>query len=67
MTIIKKSLLSALAFMPWAVSMYLLYWLEKSGTFTAETAFRDPANISIVATGMLLSFAVHTYIGRNTN
>jgi len=53
---------TVLSFTPIVASMYLLYWLEQSGTWVPETAHRDKITIAIVAVGMVLSFLLHSQI-----
>lgn len=50
--------------MPWLVSMYVLFWLEKSGTWVPETPHRDKITIAIVAVGMISSFFLYSYLVR---
>ncbi len=50
----------AIAFAPWVISMYLLYWLEYGEIWTNETAHRGKVTVAIVAVGMALSFLVHS-------
>lgn len=58
---IKQWLQYALAATPWILSMYLLYYLGKSGIWVPETAYRDLMTIAILILGMGLSFAVQSY------
>ena len=51
----------ALAFTPWVISMYTLYWLEYGAIWTTETAHRGKISVAILATGMVLSFLVQSY------
>lgn len=41
---------------PTFVAIYLLYWLEKSGTWIPETPHRDKITIVILVLGLGLSF-----------
>jgi hypothetical protein len=50
-----------LAFTPWLLSMYVLYWLEYGEIWTTETAHRGKIAVAILATGMLSSFIVQSY------
>ncbi len=50
----------ALAFTPWLISMYTLYWLEYGEIWTSETAHRGKISVAILAVGMGLSFLVHS-------
>lgn len=47
---------------PWLLSMYLLFWLEKSGTWLPETLHRDKITIVIVTIGMLASFFLYSHL-----
>ena len=49
-----------LAFTPWLISMYTLYWLEYGEIWTSETAHRGKISVAILAVGMGLSFLVHS-------
>ena len=63
---VKQWLQYALAAIPWILSMYVLYYLGKSGIWVPETAYRDLMTIAILILGMGLSFAVQSYfIKRN--
>ena len=57
---------SLLALIPWILSMYLLYWLEVSGTWTTETHHRDKMALLILLIGMGLSFLVYSLFARRT-
>ena len=50
----------ALAFTPWLISMYTLYWLEYGEIWTSETAHRGKISVAILAVGMGLSYLVHS-------
>ena len=50
----------AIAFTPWLISMYVLYWLEYGEIWTIETAHRDKMTVAILAVGMGLSFLVQS-------
>lgn len=54
----------ALAFTPWLISMYTLYWLEYGEIWTSETAHRGKMSVAIIATGMGLSFLVRSRLVR---
>ena len=51
----------AVAFMPWLISMYVLYWLEYGEIWTVETPHRNKIAVVILAAGMALSFLVQSY------
>jgi len=52
---------SALALAPWLLAMYAFYWLDASGTWTADTPHRGKLSVALLATGMLLSFLIRTW------
>jgi hypothetical protein len=54
----------ALAFTPWLISMYVLYWLEHGEIWTTDTAHRGKTTIAILAVGMGLSLLVQSRIAR---
>ena len=49
---------------PWVLSMYLLYWLETTGTWTTETQHRDKMSLIILMTGMGISFFGYSYFNK---
>ncbi len=51
----------AIAFMPWLISMYVLYWLEYGEIWTSETAHRGKITVAILVVGMGLSFLVQSH------
>ncbi|MDH3718348.1 MAG: hypothetical protein OES79_09535 [Planctomycetota bacterium] len=53
-----------IAFAPWVIASYLFYWLDSSGTWTSDTPHRGKISVAILASGMLLSFLVHSYFTR---
>ena len=55
-----QALKVAIAFAPWLISMYTLYWLEYGEIWTSETAHRGKISFAILAFGMGLSFLVHS-------
>jgi len=59
-----KTLKVAVAFVPWLISIYLLYWFEYSEIWTSETAHRGKMSVAILATGMGLSFLVQSRLAR---
>jgi len=65
---VKSKALQALriliAFAPWVIASYLFYWLDSSGTWTSDTPHRGKISVAILASGMLLSFLVHSYFTR---
>jgi len=54
----------AIAFTPWLISMYMLYWLEYGEVWTAETAYRGMASVAILVAGMGLSFLVQSGLAK---
>ncbi len=55
-----QALKVAIAFTPWLISMYTLYWLEYGEIWTSETAHRGKISVAILAVGMGLSFLIHS-------
>jgi hypothetical protein len=60
----RNALKVAIAFTPWLISMYLLYWLEYSEIWTIETAHRGKMSVAILLVGMVLSFLVRSRFAR---
>jgi hypothetical protein len=54
----------AIAFAPWVISMYILYWLEYADIWTTQTAHRGKTAVAILAAGMGLSFLVQSYFAK---
>ena len=54
----------AIAFTPWLISMYVLYWLEYSEIWTTETTHRGKIAVVILVLGMGFSFLVHSHFAR---
>jgi len=52
----------AIAFTPWVISMYTLYWLEYGEIWTTASAHRGKISVAILAGGMVLSFFVQSRI-----
>lgn len=48
------------ALIPWLLAMYAFYWLDASGTWTAETPHRGKMSVGLLAIGMTLSFLIYT-------
>lgn len=63
-TQLRHSIQVAIAFVPWVVSMYVLYWLEYGEIWTTETAHRGKTSVVILAVGMGLSFLVHSHFAK---
>jgi hypothetical protein len=53
-----------IAFTPWVISMYVLYWFEYGAIWTTQTAHRGKISLTILAVGMGLSFLVQSRITR---
>ena len=53
-----------IAFTPWVVSTYVLYWLEYGEIWTTETAHRGKTAGAILAVGMGLSFLVKSHFNK---
>ena len=60
----RYALEAAIAFTPWVISMYVLYWLDYSEIWTSETAHRGKIAVAILAVGMGLSFLVQSYFAK---
>lgn len=58
----RSALRIAVAMTPWLISMYTLYWLEHGEIWTTETAHRGKISVSILLTGMVLSFLIMSYL-----
>ena len=56
--------LALVGLMPWVLAMYGFYWLDSSGTWTTETAHRGKLSVMILASGMLASFLLYSYLTR---
>jgi hypothetical protein len=56
----RHALKAVIAFTPWLISMYVLYWLEYGEVWTTETAHRGKISAAILVVGMGLSFLVHS-------
>ena len=54
----------AIAFTPWLISMYILYWLDYGEVWTAETAYRGITSVAILVAGMGLSFLVQSRLAK---
>jgi len=54
----------AIAFTPWLMSAYVLYWLQTGDVWSIETAHRGKISVAILALGMGLSFVAHSYFAK---
>ena len=57
----RSALEVAVAFTPWLISLYVLYWLEYGDIWTSGTAHRGKITVAILVFGMGLSFLVQSY------
>ncbi len=57
----RRALEVAIAFTPWVTAMYMFYWLNASGNWTADTAHRGKISVVILAVGMVLSFLIQSH------
>ena len=54
-----------IAFTPWVIACYAFYLLHTSGTWTGDTPHRGKMSVSLLGTGMLLSFLIQSrFIGK---
>jgi len=60
----RHALQVAVAFSPWVISAYVLYWLEYGEIWTTETAHRGKISAAILAAGMVLSFLVKSHFAK---
>ncbi|MEP4486467.1 MAG: hypothetical protein ABJ013_12610 [Halioglobus sp.] len=49
-------IVSVVALIPWLISMYFLFWLDREQIWTVFTPYRDVASLGILVVGMSLSF-----------
>ncbi|MDG2377060.1 MAG: hypothetical protein P8M18_12000 [Woeseiaceae bacterium] len=59
-----KSLKIVLAIVPWVAASYAFFWLDSSGTWTSDTPHRGKLSVLILASGLLLSFLLHSWLSR---
>jgi hypothetical protein len=64
---IQKAFKTAAAMAPWVFAMYVFYWLDSSGTWTAETAHRGKLSVIILGTGMVLSFLMQSHFSKQAS
>ena len=64
-TQLRHALQVVIAFAPWVVSMYVLYWLEYGEIWTTEATHRGKISVVILAIGMGLSFLVHSHFSNS--
>jgi len=53
-----------IAFTPWVISMYTLYWLEYGEVWTTATPHRGKISVTILVVGMVLSFLIRSYFSK---
>jgi len=54
----------AIAFAPWVISMYLLYWLQYGEIWTSTSPHHGKISVAILAVGMGLSFLVQSHFAK---
>ena len=59
-TQMRRALRIAIAFVPWVIAMYTLYWLDYGEIWTSETAHRGKMSVAILVLGMGLSFLIQS-------
>jgi hypothetical protein len=59
-TQMRRVLRVAIAFIPWVIAMYTLYWLDHGEIWTSETAHRGKMSVAILVLGMGLSFLIQS-------
>ncbi|GEM_PF-1657184 len=50
--------------LPWALTLYLHYWLEHGSVWEVDMPFRSALSVLLLATGMGLSFVLHAVLVR---
>jgi len=55
-----KSLKLLIAFTPWVLACYVFYLLHTSGTWTGEMPHRGKMSVTLLGTGMVLSFLIQS-------
>jgi hypothetical protein len=63
-TLSRRLLEVAIAFTPWVISMYVLYWLQYGEIWTTETAHRGKTSVAILIAGMGLSFLIQSHFSK---
>ena len=61
---VRKWLTAVIAAAPWLIAMYAFFWLDSTGTWTADTPHRGKMSVAILASGMGLSFFVWSVLAR---
>ena len=63
-----KTLRLLIAFTPWVLACYTFYWLHTSGIWTSDTPHRGKLSVTLLGTGMVLSFLIQSrFIGEKRN
>ena len=52
------------AMIPWLLAMYTFYWLQSSGTWTADTPHRGKISFIMLASGMAVSFWLYSRLSK---
>ena len=55
-----KALKLLIAFTPWVLACFAFYWLHTSGTWTGDTPHRGKMSVTLLGTGMVLSFLIQS-------
>ena len=59
-----KGLKLLIAFAPWVLACYAFYLLHTSGTWVGDTPHRGKMSVTLLGTGMVLSFLIQSrFIG----
>lgn len=57
-----KTLKIVIAFIPWVAASYAFFWLDSSGTWTPDTPHRGKLSVLILASGLLFSFLLYSWL-----
>jgi len=57
---LEKALKLLIAFTPWVLACYAFYWLNASGTWASDTPHRGKMSVTLLGTGMVLSFLIQS-------
>ena len=60
----RRALEVLITFLPWVISMYVLYWLEHNEIWTTETPHRGKTSVAILVIGMGLTFLVYSSLAK---
>ena len=63
---LRKGLKLLIAFTPWVLACYVFYVLHTNGTWTGETPHRGKMSVSLLGTGMVLSFLIQSRFIKKT-